>query len=508
MKLSRRLVLAGLIATFAALSAQADAQVIRPGSPPVGGLRYFTAPPTYLPTLPSNSYQEWYGPLKWVSTYSGPVVAACATAAADTPASTIDVFPDANGNPDYTAAIAAYGSTFDIYKWYSQTGTGNDAVHTTAALRMGVFATNAWGSLQPITSYRTAGGVALIPDTMVTARTSVTIVVVSAQRGAQAGTTCGSLSNTGSFTTSLAMTSDISRIEAFGNSTRQSALYGLITPCIKIIASGAGSVIIHRNDENASFGAMAATSMAGGAIGGIKNGSAVVATFRSSFEDFFGWGVISGQVSTADVTGILNPALKARCNIVTGATGQIVYNGDSIEWGTSSVSGINYPTQSLPYITSRLCNITNVSTPGKTLAQVVTEFTSVAGGKQAGLAKNIAHTNAGINDIALLGSSLATMQTNATNWINTATTAGYIPVISTLLPTAVAGYTPAMEVIRLAYNAWLLTQPWNVFDRASIPALSNPNNTTYYAADKEHLTPAGYLQVAMFEGPLMNALAA
>ena len=70
----------------------------------------------------------------------------------------------------------------------------------------------------------------------------------------------------------------------------------------------------------------------------------------------------------------------------------------------------------------------------------------------------------------------------------------------TLLPRADVGWGAGMEAERVAANALVranTTSGTTLFDLAAIPALQDPTNTTYFNADKLHLTGNGYATVAL-----------
>ena len=465
----------------------------------------------FLPAI-TNILKEAYSPFKVVQGYSGPTLSVCATAAADTPTSTIDVYPDpATGNPDFGPAIAAYGSAFDIYKLYSQTGSGNDAVTPVAIKRFAVGGANAWGALQPI-SGRSSGSYALIPDTLVTSRQNVSLVSVTAQRGMYNSSQIMGLANTNNIATYLNMLSDYAGVQALGNAYMNGSFLGLITPTIKAICSGAANVKIHRNDDVTTRAALTASaSMLGGAIGAIKSGAGASVTGQSAFEDHFFHAVYTGMVSDADMV-TLKAFLKTRFEIVTaGKTWQLICFGDSIMWGQAASGGRGYPSKLVPYLPANV-EISNPSTPGRTLGNMISDWNGFLTYKvEAAKAKKFVLCNGGTNDIGI-GSTAATtlgrVQTLATAIISK----GAIPIFYTIPARGDTQWSPAKEAERVAFNAGLLDTTnqasWGikVIDRAANPDFQNASNTTFFHADKLHLLEAGYQSAAAFEQAALNAI--
>lgn len=468
---------------------------------------------SYLPSIP-NALKEVYSPFKVVSAYSGPTLAVCATAAADTPASSIDVYPDpTTGNPDFGPAIAAYGSAFDIYKLYSQTGSGNDAVTTVAGKRFAMIGANAWGALQPV-SARSSGSYALIPDTLVTSRQDVSLVSVTAQRAMYNSSQIMGLANTNNIATYLNMLSDYAGVQALGNVYKNGEWLGLVTPTIKAICSGAANVKIHRNDNVNTWQPLTASaSMLGGAIGAIKSGAGASVTGQSAFEDHFFHAVYTGMVSDADMV-TLKAFLKTRFEIVTaGKTWQMICFGDSIMWGQAAFGGRGYPSKLLPYLPSNV-EVSNPSTPGRSLSNMITDWNAqLAARVEASKAKRFVLCNGGTNDIGF-GSTAATTLGRVQTLAAAITSKGAVPVFLTIPARDDTQWSPAKEAEKVTFNAGLLDPAnqasWGikVIDRAANPDLQNASNTTFFHADKLHLLEAGYQSAAAYEQAALNAIMA
>lgn len=180
---------------------------------------------------------------------------------------------------------------------------------------------------------------------------------------------------------------------------------------------------------------------------------------------------------------------------VTPTTG-FVFDGDSLTWGYDGGSGQIAPTYPMQVGMATGLPVTNLGVSGRTLATMLADYDTNAGPAKTDT-KNTLVILAGINDLLSTGATDATLQGLIQSYCAKAKTSGYKVMVGTVTPTADtgAGYTPQMETYRLAYNTWLRsnyrTFADGLVDFASVPALSDPTNATYFFADKLHFTPAG-----------------
>lgn len=464
--------------------------------------------PIYLPTL-AVAPVAVYGVVKLVSGYSGPLLCVCATADSDTPGSTIDVYPGANGRADFSAALAAFGSSFDVYRVYDQTGSGNHATASAATRRAKILVSHAWSDAGLGFSFTTVSQGFVIPDTLATSRQSVSIFSVTAQRGMQSSNTIFGLNNTGSTSTYLNLLSD-SRIQALGNSFQYSTRAGTLRPCVKSLRSGVSNVKVGRNDDMTTLTAMSASaSMAGGAIGGIKNGAgSLAATYRSCFEDHFAHIVYPAQITDGDAA-TLNSALYSIFSIEHAYNAQLVFLGDSIMYGQGSTDGVGFPSRVLPYLTSKIVAVSNISTPGTSLGTFAGAPSFIVSIADMTASRRVLYVQRGTNDIG--GSAtLSTMQGYVSSVVS-ALGSSYEIVFGTILPRN-SGWNGTRETIRNDYNAWLLDPATQasldiaVIDRTAGGTVGNdPNDTSRYG-DLLHPTNLLYQELADHEGPLLNAM--
>jgi lysophospholipase L1-like esterase len=177
------------------------------------------------------------------------------------------------------------------------------------------------------------------------------------------------------------------------------------------------------------------------------------------------------------------------------ATGQIVFDGNSMTGGSSTYPATVMPT--FPSMTS-----TNVGVPGQTtpdmLSDAVTQVDPLYNGT---LANNVLVCWEGTNDLKL-GATAASAYSSLVTYCSNRRAAGYKVVIVTLLPRNDGGTPGTFEADRQTVNTNIRAN-WTTFadalaDVAAIGAIGDfgdSNNATYYQ-DNVHMTALGYDIVA------------
>lgn len=188
--------------------------------------------------------------------------------------------------------------------------------------------------------------------------------------------------------------------------------------------------------------------------------------------------------------------------------GTIVACGDSLSSGTNStggatqvisVSGTNYPSRLWNAVQSKYIVRTDAY-PGRTLTQALSEspsFTDVM--VTPGKGKQIALVWLGTNTLATDRLDQKA-KTQLAQYCIARKNAGFDHVVvMTCLPRLDTGQA-AFETNRSSLNSYIRSNYLSFcdgyIDLDTIPQLSDPNNTTYYAADKVHLTDTSYQLVA------------
>jgi lysophospholipase L1-like esterase len=195
-------------------------------------------------------------------------------------------------------------------------------------------------------------------------------------------------------------------------------------------------------------------------------------------------------------------------------TNLVVCTGDSITSGTGStggpaqtmltpVGGTNYPNRLWSLLGSSTWQVKADAYPGRTLIQMNTE-TSTYGDlyfSPRGASKNINIVWGGTNDCSSytsVGSAMSLyeklcLQKKALGW-------KVVAVTMLLRQDGAAPGISAFAINQAQFNTWLRANYTRfadtLVDVAADSRLQNPSNTTYFNADKIHLTDAGYIVVA------------
>jgi lysophospholipase L1-like esterase len=460
------------------------------------------AAPVYLPTV-GTAPAGVYSMKRIVSGYSGPTCAACATAATATPGSSIDVYPDPVTNkPDFTAAIAAYGATFHVWKLYDQSGNSRDAFQTT----------NATNFLRPIISTiqpdsADIGWFSLtysnfsLPVGLATTKKNVSAfsVIAGPEQNATSLSAIICL-GTGNSALSLSLlTSDtgLTRLsDGFTEARRPSGM----KPTVTGMVSGASAFKIHRDESVETQAALAAdVAMTGGYLNKYNNG----ANYGSIATWSYAHVVYAATLSDADALAV-KAALKAIFSIGT-KTKAVTYFGDSIQHGQGATSGQNKQFYLNALLSGDPYQL-DCGYPGYTSADLLTLYPqgTLNGMFDASMSKNLAVCNVGVNDIAFGvegGTTAANLISRVTTLIGRFQTAGYPVAMETLTPRT--ANTADQNTARDTYNAWLVANAaslnFTVIDYTGL-TLNRPDGT--------HPDSAGYALMAGVAAPIINGLLA
>jgi lysophospholipase L1-like esterase len=207
----------------------------------------------------------------------------------------------------------------------------------------------------------------------------------------------------------------------------------------------------------------------------------------------------SRELSAVEIAAIALPTTRI----------QLVCEGDSrmVGQGATSTSA-NSVSQLADYLSSSAqYKIANIATSGNTVATMSTQIAAeVTPLYSSANAKNIAVLWGGVND----NTDAATMHGRISSWCSTVRALGYRVVVCTEIDCQEAAHTSwhtteyqALNVlIRANYTAYAD----GLADLGADARLQDATNTTYYNADKTHLTTAGYGVAASIVGPVVGAL--
>lgn len=178
-------------------------------------------------------------------------------------------------------------------------------------------------------------------------------------------------------------------------------------------------------------------------------------------------------------------------------TKKIVCDGDSLTAGfdgATYIPNFSYPSQSVLNLGSNW-QLVNIGVSGYQTSNILANVSSrVDSLSNTALTKNILVLWIGTNDL-LNSVAVATIESNIASYISGRQSAGFSVVICTLTPSQYASRPGSYDANRLLLNTWINAGSSGanaVCDSGNNATLSDPTNTTYYNADKLHLTRLGY----------------
>lgn len=204
-------------------------------------------------------------------------------------------------------------------------------------------------------------------------------------------------------------------------------------------------------------------------------------------------------------------ALKARF-----IPGIVVCHGDSLTGGTNGsplaggidANSVDYPTvMRATRVVGRPIRVHNYGVPGKLLSAMVTDAaTTLDPLYSTARPFNVVVLWGGVNDWAGGGRTGAQCYADVVTYTAARVAVGWKVVVLTNIA---ANATGPQETERLDFNARLRANSsgaaYTLADPAGDARFQNINDTTYYAADKVHLTTLGYSIIAStFAGPAVR----
>lgn len=228
--------------------------------------------------------------------------------------------------------------------------------------------------------------------------------------------------------------------------------------------------------------------------------------------EFHGWNRCLSQNECFEV----DRYFRGKFNLQNFITPQklVLFVGNSLTYGTTASSGGGtmtgtvYPAVAMTTLTASGFVGLNFGTSGKTGTQFLSEGFYYDG--LGGPVRNSVLVYWEITNDLANGASAATTYANVVSFCRSRRGAGFKVIVLTCLPRSTS---PTFETNRLAVNANIVAN-WQTFAdglcdvgaNATIGAAGSQNNTTYYNADKTHLTDAGYALVAGLVANSVNAL--
>jgi len=208
----------------------------------------------------------------------------------------------------------------------------------------------------------------------------------------------------------------------------------------------------------------------------------------------FGWK--GGLYGLAVYASALSPGDIA---YLYGGPGQVIWDGDSLTFGSTN----SYPNQ----VVTTLSGL-KVAVSGRTIAQMITDApTKVDIHYRPYIPRNVVSFWGGTNDLGQ-GDSATTTFNRLLSYVSARRAVGWQVYVKTVTKRGDAPFTAGMETERQSYNTQVINgaaaNGYTVLDVASDALLQDTSNTTYYGADKEHLTTTGYGVVAAYDTAVLG----
>ena len=397
-----------------------------------------------------------------------------------------------------TLACTAAGDA--LYTWADQSGSGNDMVQATSANRPAYQP----GVCNGLPVVRHAGGGQYLANASFAANSqseTIFIVYKPTARCVQQYLTAQ-----GSFFTSqdggLPAYFDTGTHYAAQGSLGISRDFQLLT-CI----SSASAVTFRQNGWNSvSLTAAASASLTGLTLFHLPGYTAYDLT-----GDVAEVLVYSAPLSGANLTGVEN-YLLTKYAIPAPASTSIpltIMEGDSLTQGYNSPSNaLEFPeiayqgaSNASPY------NYRNYAVSGSKVSDLTNRASQIDSLYSGSRAKNILYVWIGTNDMAA-GATNTTVYNNLVTYCQARRAAGWKVIVRTMIPRIAVS-----DTVRLAFNSSIRAN-WPTFadgldDLGNDPILGQAGvqaNTSYYAADQIHLTPAGYGIAATYASAAITKL--
>jgi hypothetical protein len=522
MKANIRLLLIFILVTALAWHAPAQAFFIKGGSTVAAGSSSSSGGGTSsggsssggggfagLPTVAAPP-EAVYSPYLLVAGYTGPLFQL--TRISDNV--TLDVYPVAiTGAPDITAIQAFLGAApyAAVTMVYDQSGNGH---HAAGAKTWAYNAINGIYAINYDVNTPPSGTSFVIPTTLTgsgTATTVVDVVAYNSTNNSAVGILGQTLTGAGSISSSLGsgfnMRLAVRHGSAFNTSTTAKTRS---QPQVLVVSSGASNINAWLDGVLTTFAAGTSSTWQGGRIGST--------TTSSLFGNVFARIVYKAALDSTDAA-TLRSYLNSKYQILTTATAQLVWPGDSVVEGFCAAYGRNNQWYFEKALTTPMY-ISNQGISGQTAATQYANITAYTGQFRSDLAKNFMAAPAPSNDIDFRPSGTlpgfgTTLWTGTVRpFILAAKAAGFTVVAPTILPRNWAGDSTVKalkETERLAFNQLVrdnaVADGYTVVDYASIPEAANVFNTTYYC-DGIHPNSTLYQIMGEYFATIMNPLLA
>lgn len=486
--------------------------------------------PLYLPNV-STPPIAVYGAHRMVRGYNGPLFRLVRIA----DSVTRDIYANFDNTPNVQGVQGFFnGATqCQIDTIYDQTGAGNHATQVTVnkrpfftlpVLLNGVPTITAINQLSSITFDGNQNqGFFNIPTGVTAGGQASSLVSIHSFTSSNAAIPCmlGQAWNTAGSFTLIAAQSGASGIftEVLSDTSFLSAgAHGRSQPQCMIVASGASNIVLYADEVTSTLSANGhSASWQGGFIG---EGGNVPGPFNG---EWYGL-AIYGATLTANDTKAIKSYVYNKYKVYNTLNTQMILTGNSIVQGTAATLN-QYNIRIAEPQFSRPIYISNYGVFGQAASTLHAQITRYTVQFNGALSKNIAVIIEPTNDInAAASGNIAAPSTaggggggsvGTNTWnnytlpdIQSLEAAGFTVLVPTILNRSWTGSGTDITqktAAQLDWNTLALASGRTVLDYQSIPNMSNPANTTYFA-DGTHPTSLGYALMAALQVPIINAL--
>ena len=357
-----------------------------------------------------------------------------------------DIGFDSNGDIDSAAiATAQGGSDYMVVKQlYDQSGNGNHAPAYSAdnASRPIVDASQKVNGKQGILCWAGLGNTGFtLPAGVTGNRNNVTVMSVnSIHAAAPTSATHWALGAFSGSSLWQQLAADKDGYTYLDSAFKASGINGLSQLAQVVTTRTNGSNLVVRVDgEQTSLEATSSGAFTGGYIA-----RADLSGYYFT-GDLFALGVWADGTLSDGVIAAAEAELQTALSAGLTRDAQILFIGDSLQYGQGSTQGLNMQKQLEPLLSSP-AYIMNMGIPGRTFATEDTKKTvNCVDRFISGLSTNICHIQPGTNDINAATTADTLYNTYAVPYVTTANGAGYTSILSTLI--ARTAFTSSSESI-------------------------------------------------------------
>ncbi len=276
-----------------------------------------------------------------------------------------------------------------------------------------------------------------------------------------------------------------------------------------IVTPSTSTVLANEVSASLSKTAMSATSNNGGTLGYNTSSSN---TLENGGQDIVAQVFYNRTLSKTEQAAITNYGYSLTGNPTT-IPNCIVVIGDSLSAGQNAIDNQNWINQAIHGVATPITKSTrlyNFATNGKTAATMLANIATYEGAcANAGVTNKLAIIMAGSNDISINNTSPSALSSTVFSMCTDMHNSGFKTVIMTIPNndaannSSIAPYNALIEANYSANNCGALADVWS---NSNIGSGSNTSNTTYFNADQEHLTAAGYAIAGQLAATAINSI--